>query len=282
MMNLYGLIGFPLGHTFSPGYFREKFAIEEISDAEYRPFELENIDRFPELLKSMPQLRGLNVTAPHKQTVIKYLTRLHESARAIEAVNTIKIHEDGSTTGYNTDVYGFETSLKRFVNRIREERFTEETAPGLHLPTIAMSLHLPNKAEVRSHLGSMDTLVLGTGGASRAVCHVLKRNGVHFRTVSRTAGRGDLTYAELTPNVLGAYEMIVNTTPLGTFPNVDQLPEFPYAALERRHHLFDLVYNPEVTSFMKRGKERGAAVQNGLEMLHLQADRAWEIWQDDD
>ena len=277
---LYGLIGYPLSHSFSQRYFRQKFAEEGLKNADYRLFELPKVRQLPDLIAQHPELRGLNVTIPHKQTVIPLLDHLSEGAEAVGAVNVIRIGKRGKLTGYNSDVYGFEKSLQRFVNRTQEERFGEETAPGLHLPTLAMTLPIPNRALDRSQLASLDALVLGTGGASRAVRYVLKKNGVNFRTVSRTPGRADYTYADLTPNRLEAFELIVNTTPLGTAPNVTQCPDLPYDALTPRHHLFDLVYNPNTTEFLRRGAERGAAVQNGLEMLHLQADRAWEIWND--
>ena len=279
-MRLFGLIGYPLSHSFSQRYFREKFRTEDIQDADYRLFELPKVNQLPDLLRQHPELRGLNVTIPHKQTVIPLLDQLSEGAEAVGAVNVIKVGKNGRLTGYNSDVYGFEKSLKRFVNRIQEERFgEEETAPGLHLPTLAMTLPIPNPALERSQLASLDTLVLGTGGASKAVRYVLKKNGVHFRTVSRTKGKGDFTYADLTPALLEKYELIVNTTPLGTAPKVEQCPTLPYEVLTSRHHLFDLVYNPETTEFLRRGAARGAATQNGMEMLHLQADRAWDIWE---
>ena len=245
--SLYGIIGYPLSHSFSPRYFAEKFEKENIKDAFYTSFPIEQIEQFPDLISRHQNLVGLNVTIPYKQEVIPYLTSLDETALAVGAVNTIKVDRNGDDTiltGYNTDVYGFELSLK----------------PAL-----------------KSH--HHRALILGTGGASKAVKYVLNKLGIESVYVSRNMdGEGQLTYSELNSHVLKNYLLIVNTTPLGMSPNIDTCPELSYADIGDQHLLYDLVYNPEVTLFMKKGKENGAAVLNGLSMLYYQAEGAWEIW----
>lgn len=241
--HLYGLIGYPLSHSFSKKYFTEKFEREGITNCFYELFPLESIELFLQLLQSYPNLRGLNVTIPYKEAVIGYLNKLDEGARAIGAVNCIKI-EHGFSYGYNTDAYGFERSLEEFL-----------------------SAH---------HAQPAQALVLGTGGASKAVAFVLKKFHIPFKFVSREPGKGDLTYESLTS--LEEYPLIVNTTPLGMSPHFDSLPDIPYHCLGSQHLLYDLVYNPAETAFLKKGAAQGAATQNGLPMLYYQAERAWEIW----
>ena len=247
-MDLYGLIGFPLGHSFSVTFFNEKFSREGI-DASYRNFELEDIGQLMELLAEIPEIHGLNVTIPYKQQVIPYLTTISPQAKAIGAVNTIKLTHlaDGTLTaleGHNTDAPAFARTL----------------APLL--PPEAIS-----------------ALVLGTGGASRAVCSALEALGVNYTLVSRTPAEGRLTYADITPEVMAANCLIGNTTPLGMSPAVDSCPPIPYELLTPDHICYDLVYNPEETLFLTKAAERGAKVKNGLDMLHLQALLAWQIWQ---
>ncbi|MDX5346577.1 MAG: shikimate dehydrogenase [Hymenobacteraceae bacterium] len=239
----YGLIGQKLGHSFSKSYFTEKFAAEQLVNCEYNLYELTEIASFPNLLKQEPELQGLNVTIPYKQAVIPYLDELDETAKEIGAVNTIKIR-NGRTKGYNTDYVGFKQSLLRFC---------------------------PPETGCKA-------LVLGTGGASKAVQAVLKSLQMPFTLVSRKQAAGVLTYAVVTPEVVNAHCLIINTTPCGMFPDVASAPELPYQALSVRHHLYDLVYNPAVTEFLKHGKVAGASVKNGLEMLYLQAEAAWQIW----
>ncbi len=241
-MRLYGLAGHPLGHSFSADYFSHKFLMEGISDAHYRLFSVESAARLPELL-SNPQIVGLNITIPYKQAIIPLLAELSEEARAIGAVNCIK-RCAGGWRGYNTDCYGFSLSLDHFL-----------------------SGRTPRRA-----------LVLGTGGAHRAVCHVLRQKGIEVTSISRSASRGDMTYGEVGAEVMAAHQLIVNTTPLGTWPEVEGAPEIPYELLSPDHILYDLVYNPAETRFMALGRVVGASVTNGLEMLHLQAERSWEIW----
>ncbi|MBQ9285549.1 MAG: shikimate dehydrogenase [Bacteroidaceae bacterium] len=245
-MTEYGLLGYPLGHSFSRAYFNNKFADDGI-DAEYLNFELTSIDELPGLLESRPNLRGLNVTIPYKQAIIPYLNELSDEARAIGAVNVVRIEhtEEGiHLKGFNSDVIGFTESIRPLLQ--------------------------PHHRRA---------LVLGTGGASKAICRGLERLGIEWRYVSRSPrGDGALTYSSLTPAVMADYTVIVNCTPLGMYPRIDGCPEIPYAALSARHLLYDLVYNPEITQFMRQGRRFGATVKNGLEMLHLQALASWDFW----
>jgi shikimate dehydrogenase len=241
----FGLIGYPLGHSFSVAYFTEKFEKEGI-EATYRNFPLARIDDFRILMKQEPELCGLNVTVPYKQAIIPYLDALSQTARAIGAVNTIcfcRKDEHRALTGHNTDVTGFERSLVKHLKK---------------------------------HHAS--ALVLGTGGSSRAVCFVLESLGIDYRLVSRTPGQGRITYADVNPDLVGDSKLIINCTPLGMHPGVETFPDLPYGALTRQHLLYDLVYNPGKTVFLSRGEAEGAAIVNGYDMLLLQAEAAWEIW----
>lgn len=247
MQQLYGLIGQTLGHSFSRDFFNKKFESEGI-DAEYVNFELPDIGDFMEVVAESPNLCGLNVTIPYKEQIMPYLNALSADAEAIGAVNTIAVEYNGKDgirlTGHNTDVIGFSDSIKPLLR------------PGM---TAA--------------------LVLGTGGASKAVMHGLKSLGVEPVAVSRTAAPSRLMYADLTPEIMDSHKVIVNTTPLGMWPKVDTLPDIPYDLLTPDHLCYDLIYNPDITAFMKRAAENGATVKNGLEMLLLQAFAAWQIWQ---
>lgn len=246
-MQKYGLIGYPLGHSFSRNFFNQKFEAESI-DAQYINFEIPTIKDLKRVLKENHELHGLNVTIPYKEQVIPYLDDLDDDARQIGAVNVIKFEKGrfGKTklVGYNSDVIGFRESIEPLLN----------------------------KAHVYA-------LILGTGGASKAVFHGLKQLGIESAFVSRTKKENSFTYEELTPEVMEKYTVIVNTTPLGMFPNVNECPHIPYDLLTPAHLLYDLLYNPDETLFMKKGKEQGATVKNGLEMLLLQAFAAWDIWQ---
>ncbi len=244
---LYGLIGYPLGHSFSQNYFNQKFDAEGIS-ARYVNFEIPDIADFKEVVASHPDLAGLNVTIPYKEQVIPYLDAIDEDAAKIGAVNVIKfIRERGKLTfkGYNSDIIGFSDSISPLLTPSR------------------------NRA-----------LVLGTGGAAKAVAQGLRNLGAEPVYVSRTARPGILTYADLTPEIMAAYKIIVNTTPLGMYPHVDEAPDIPYHLLTPEHLCYDLLYNPDVTMFMNRAARYGATVKNGLEMLLLQAFAAWNIWND--
>lgn len=246
-MELYGLIGYPLGHSFSAAFFAEKFAREGI-DAEYHNFEIPAIEQLSEVVAAHPTLRGLNVTIPYKQSVMPLLDALSDEARAIGAVNVIRIGRSADgirLEGHNSDVIGFTESIRPLL-----------------------------KSEHRR------ALVLGTGGASKAVLHGLHSLGIETRSVSRKPHPGGFTYAELTPAVLSEFTVIVNCSPVGMFPHIDEAPDIPYEALTPAHLLYDLVYNPLETEFLRRGAAQGALTKNGLEMLHLQALAAWDIWHD--
>lgn len=242
-MTYFGLIGFPLSHSFSKKYFTEKFKKAGITDSRYELFPMENLDNVRRLTEAYPNLIGLNVTIPHKQAIFQHLDAIDAEAAAVGAVNTIKIKDD-QWMGFNTDIYGFEQSLRNTLDN-----------------------QLPKAA-----------LILGTGGAAKAVHYVLKKLGINTQFVSRSAGDNRITYHDLTTEVLGAHHLIVNTTPLGTFPDIHAAPDLDYAQLSSRHILFDLVYNPAETLFLKNGKKYGAMPINGLEMLYLQAEKAYDIW----
>ncbi|WP_276133316.1 shikimate dehydrogenase family protein [Polluticoccus soli] len=240
-MDCYGIIGYPLGHTFSPGYFTKKFADEGI-DAVYKSFPLEQITELPELLQQQTELRGLNVTIPYKEAVLQYLDETDAAAKAVGAVNCIHI-TDGNTKGYNTDIIGFEQSL---------------------LPLLQ-----PHHRRA---------LVLGTGGAAKAVAYVLNKLGIDYRKVSRSGQPEVVSYDDLTPELISAHTLIINTTPLGMYPDIYSFPPIPYDAIGAEHLLYDLIYNPAETRFLSLGKANGATVKNGMEMLHLQAEASWQIW----
>ena len=246
-MQKYGLVGYPLKHSFSIGYFNEKFSSEKI-EAEYINFEIPDINNFPEIIEANPNLHGLNVTIPYKEKVIPYLDELDKQAAAIGAVNVIKIirNKGGKPKliGYNSDIIGFTQSIQPLL---------------------------------QSH--HKKALILGTGGASKAVFHGLKNLGMEAKFVSRTARFGMLTYEELNAEIIKEYTVIVNCTPVGMYPKVDACPDIPYEAITSEHLLYDLLYNPNITLFMKKGEAKGAVTKNGLEMLLLQAFAAWEIWQ---
>jgi len=245
-MDKYGLIGYPLKHSFSKGYFNEKFAAES-TDAEYVNFEIPSIKEFKSIIKNNPELKGLNVTIPYKEQVIPYLDNLNENAKLIGAVNVIKIERVKGKVkliGFNSDIIGFKQSIEPLVP---------------------------------SH---QQALVLGAGGAAKAIYYGLKQLGIVPTYVSREkTSEYTLTYEELTPEIINSHTIIVNCTPVGMWPNVDECPNIPYEHITDKHLLYDLLYNPNETLFMKRGKARGAIVKNGLEMLLLQAFAGWEFWQ---
>ncbi len=245
-MRLFGLIGYPLGHSFSAGYFAEKFRKEGITDSRYENFPIPEVSMLDTILKENPDLTGLNVTIPYKEAVIPFLHEMDPGAHRIGAVNTIKVrNRKGVVTleGFNTDIYGFSHALR----------------PHLHE-------------------GVRSALILGTGGASKAVIKGLEDLNIKAVIVSRDPEKTGLSYADLSPEMIRANLLIVNTTPLGTYPDIHSCPDIPYHLLGKDHILFDLVYNPAETLFMKRGKDRGSTAINGYEMLVLQAEKAWEIW----
>ncbi|MGN0232854.1 MAG: shikimate dehydrogenase family protein [Bacteroidaceae bacterium] len=240
-MDKYGIIGFPLGHSFSRDYFTRKFQKEQI-DAEYINFEIPSADLLPEIVRSNPELKGLNVTLPYKEAVIPMLDDMSDEAREIGAVNVIQVR-DGRLKGFNSDIIGFMDSMRPLLKPWHRH-----------------------------------ALILGTGGASCAIRVGLQRLGLDWTHVSRTSAPDRLTYADLTEDVMSRCQVIVNCSPVGMFPHVDSCPDIPYHLLSCRHLLYDLVYNPQTPLFLKRGAERGAVVKNGLEMLHLQALASWEFW----
>ena len=242
----YGLIGYPLGHSFSARFFAEKFQ-KEGRDASYDNYEIEDAAQLLKIVEEHPLLRGLNVTIPHKQAVLPLLDNICEEAKAIGAVNVIRVTHDQEghpyLKGYNSDVIGFCRSLSPLLRPQHQQ-----------------------------------ALVLGTGGASKAVVYGLKQLGITPTYVSRTRGENKWSYEDLTPEILSTHHVIVNCSPVGMYPHVNECPNIPYECLTPDHLLYDLVYNPEETLFLKKGAAQGATVKNGLEMLHLQALASWEFW----
>lgn len=244
-MDKYGIIGYPLGHSFSPGFFNEKFRNEGI-DAVYERYELSQIDLLPEIIASNPELCGLNVTIPYKQQIMQYLDELSEEAREIGAVNVVKVTHNGKNVhlkGFNSDVIGFSRSIEPLLEKHHKK-----------------------------------ALILGTGGAAQAIDYGLKQLGLETIKVSRYERPDTIQYDKITPDVIKEYKVIINCTPIGMYPNTEECPNLPYEAMDSQHLLYDLIYNPDTTLFMKKGMERGAVVKNGLEMLLLQAYASWEFW----
>lgn len=239
-MRQYGVVGFPLTHSFSPEYFKKKFLVENI-DADYSAFPIENLNQLKSLVREK-NLSGFNVTIPYKEKIISLLDSLDDEAKEIPAVNCVKV-ENEKMIGYNTDAFGFEMALKEVMK----------------------SKHA-------------NALVLGLGGAARAVKFVLKTLGINFLSVVRDKSKGDLLWNEVTEKIISEKTLLINCTPLGMVPNEKSFPPIPYSAITDKHLLFDLVYNPAETLFMKKGIEKGATTSNGLRMLELQADKSWEIW----
>jgi len=248
-MRKFGLVGYPLGHSFSKKYFSEKFIRENISDCQYESYPLTNIELLDELISDNPDIRGLNVTIPYKSAVIKYLDFIDEQARSVGAVNVLKLKRMGDKVelrGFNTDVDGFRNSISPYLG---------ETVKN--------------------------ALVLGTGGGAKAVCYVLSKFGIKITSADIIIKEGVLNYSDITDNILNSNQLIVNTTPLGMFPNIKTKPDINYKRLNKEHILFDLVYNPELTSFLMMGKEQGCTIISGIKMLHSQAEKSWEIWNDE-
>jgi shikimate dehydrogenase len=239
----FGLIGKSLSHSFSRSYFEKKFIENELNDHFYKNFELETIEQFSNVLKTQ-NFKGLNVTNPYKESIIPFLDELSIGAKEIGAVNCINI-VNGKTIGYNTDAYGFGQSIKPFL----------DTTHGR-------------------------ALILGTGGASKAVAYALKKIGVEvfFATSSNKKNTNTFFYDEINEGMMSAFKLIINTTPLGLYPNINEAPALPYHLFTDKHLAYDLIYNPEQTLFLKQAKEKGAVTINGLSMLHLQAQKSWEIW----
>lgn len=243
MERKFGLIGFPLSHSFSKGFFADKFTKEHIVNTQYENYPIESVDQFNQLWQEEPQLEGINITIPHKKVVIPFLDHPSSVVKAINACNCIRKY-NGKLYGYNTDVIGFEKSLTPFLQPHHQK-----------------------------------ALILGTGGAAAAVAWVLEKLGITFKYVSRTAiGNEVIGYEGLDSSIIKEHLLIINTSPVGMYPNVNDTPALDYTAITPAHHLYDLIYNPSETLFLTKGKERGASIQNGLEMLHLQAEASWEIW----
>lgn len=246
-MRKFGLIGYPLGHSFSKTYFTKKFLNEKITDAVYNNYPIENIDQLRVLLEKDRGLVGLNVTIPYKLDVCPYLDEIDSEAREVGAVNTIKIlRKEGSVylKGFNTDIYGFERPLMEVLKPIHSR-----------------------------------ALILGTGGAARAVAYILKKHGIQFTYVSRSPkNRNILSYDDLTNELVDNHKLIVNTSPAGMHPILDTCPDIPYSAITGSHILYDLIYNPERTLFLEKGGKKEATLINGLPMLYLQAEKSWQIW----
>lgn len=240
-MKVFGLIGRSLEHSFSKDYFNEKFRVGDL-DAIYKNFEFEKVEEIRPYIDKVDGIIGLNVTIPYKEEIIPYLDEIEESAKEIGAVNTILI-QNKKWKGYNTDQYGFMTSLKPFLTNQHER-----------------------------------ALILGDGGASRAIRYALSKRSIASHVVSREKGKADLTYDELNNYVFEACKLIINTTPLGMFPKLDSFPEIPFEFIGEEHLVYDLIYNPEKTQFLAKAEEKGASIMNGLDMLKLQAEKAWEIW----
>jgi shikimate dehydrogenase len=243
-MNIYGLIGKTLHHSFSRRYFSEKFRSENLPDSQYRNFEIKNLDEEIPQLKKNPELKGLNVTIPYKTEIIPFLDEASTECREINACNCIKI-EAGKWTGYNTDVIGFEKSFTPFLKPFQTK-----------------------------------ALILGTGGASNAVAFVLKKLNIQYSKVSRRPNKPGsvISYQDISQETMQEFQIVINTTPLGTFPNVNECPDLPYQFITEKHYFFDLIYNPAKTLFLSRAEKRGAFIENGDKMLMIQAEESWRIW----
>ncbi|HQS56082.1 MAG: shikimate dehydrogenase [Bacteroidetes bacterium 24-39-8] len=241
-MRLYGLLGYPLSHSFSQKYFTEKFQNLGLQDAAYENFSLPNISELQAILDHREGLEGFNITIPYKKEVLAFLDHASQAVQEIGACNCVRI-VNGKRFGYNTDVVGFEQTLAPFLKPHHKK-----------------------------------ALILGTGGASAAVEWVLKKLGIEYLSVSRTASDNTITYEQIDEAMMTTHSLVINTTPLGMYPKIDACPNLPYQFINEQHHLFDLVYNPEETQFLAKGKAQGASIQNGWEMLILQAEESWRIW----
>jgi shikimate dehydrogenase len=275
-MKQLGLIGFPLTHSFSKRYFNEKFEKEGLAhDWYYELFSIENVRELPEILsKGLTSERGgnfvgMNVTIPHKESVLPFMDELDETAQAVGAVNCIKISYPNSKPylkGFNTDYYGFQKSLLGLLEQ-KNKDVVELSSPVCYAQEFQ-----------DNNLKNLKALILGTGGAAKAVAYALKNLNIPYKYVSRKAFENGFTYIDLTEQLISEYHLLINTTPLGMSPNTEGCPDIPYEGIGNQHFMYDLVYNPEVTTFMKRGLEKGAKAKSGLDMLYFQAEKGWEIW----
>ena len=242
--NVFALLGKDISYSFSRGYFSKKFKKLGLENYEYINLDLPKIEEFPVAIKEISGLKGINVTIPYKQDIFSFLDKVDKTARRIGAVNTIKFTKKGHLKGYNTDVFGFENSLKPLLKKHHKR-----------------------------------ALILGTGGASKAIAYVLKKNNIKYKFVSRfPKGKKDISYNDVSGKILKKHQIIINCTPIGTSPNIEKSPNIPYQFITKNHLLYDLIYNPTETAFLAKGKEKGATIKNGLEMLELQAEKSWEIW----
>ncbi len=246
MARQFGIIGFPLAHSFSEKYFTEKFSREKIADCEFKPYPLKSIEEFPELIKNN-RFTGLSVTVPYKQSIIPFLTKMDDEAAAVGAVNSVRFEYKGKqiiSTGYNTDVWGFTTLMTK--------------------------VRMPKQ---------LKALILGSGGAASAVAYVLQKKGIDYNIISRKPSSNIvINYNELNQEMMLEHNLIINATPVGMFPNVKKYPDIPIQCITPDHVCIDLIYNPARSSFLKISEKQGARILNGLAMLHAQADRSWEIW----
>ncbi|MBS9773672.1 MAG: shikimate dehydrogenase [Tenacibaculum sp.] len=241
---LFGLLGRNISYSFSKKYFTDKFNMLNLNNYEYVNFDIDDIENFPNILKENKNiLKGMNVTIPYKESIIPYLDKIDKKAQEIGSVNTIKITKKGKLKGYNTDEYGFKKSFKPLLKTHHKK-----------------------------------VLILGTGGASKAIAYTLEKMGIEYKFVSRNPKENQFSYANITEKEMQEYTIIINCTPLGTHPNINKCPNIPYNFLNENHLLYDLIYNPEETLFLKKGKNKGATIKNGLEMLKLQAEKSWKIW----
>ena len=241
---LFGLLGKNISYSFSKNYFSQKFENLNLSNHKYVNFDIDTIDSFTELIKNQVNLKGMNVTIPYKEQVFPFIDKIDKTANKIGAINTIKFTKRGNLKGYNTDVFGFENSIKPLLKNHHKK-----------------------------------ALILGTGGASKAIAFALEKNKIKFKFVSRNPiGKKQISYSDLNKESIEKYTIIINCTPLGTFPDTDKYPNIPFQFINKNHLLFDLIYNPEVTEFLKKGLENGATIKNGFEMLQLQAEESWRIW----
>jgi len=241
---LYGLLGKNISYSFSRGYFTDKFEDLKLKKSKYVNFDLQNIEDFPTIIDDNEHLKGINVTIPYKEEIIPFLSKIDKTAKKIGAVNTIKFTKRGNLKGYNSDVVGFENSL----------------------------IPLLKKHHKRA-------LILGTGGASKAIAYALKRNDIKYKFVSRNPeGKKEISYDSLTQEVMEKHTIIINSTPLGTFPDIDKCPNIPYQFITKNHILYDLIYNPAISTFLLKGNEKEAITKNGLQMLEMQAEESWRIW----
>ena len=241
---VFGLLGKNISYSFSKGYFTGKFKELNLKKNKYVNFDIQQIEDFPSIISKEKNLRGINVTIPYKEEIIRYLDNLDITAKKIGAVNTIKFTKRGNLKGYNSDVVGFEKSITPLLEKHHKK-----------------------------------ALILGTGGASKAIAFALKKNNIKYKFVSRNPkGKKEISYDSLTQEILEKYALIINCTPLGTSPDIDKCPNIPYQYLTNKHLLFDLIYIPEVSTFLSKGKDKGATIKNGYEMLELQAEESWRIW----